>query len=364
MQQWFQRRRKVQSPNGEMAPAPTSVASSPAPKKSFSYGLKLLYQPETAIVDVVFIHGLTGNRDQTWTAQGAVAPWPKVMLPKKLPRARILTFGYDANVADWRAMVSKNRIGDHSRNFLAALATYREESDTNSRPIIFVVHSLGGLVCEDALLSSKNSADRHLQNILDCTRGILFLGTPHSGSALARWAELLAKSIGLIKQTNSQILQVLQTDSEVLARIQTEFHTMIRARANRGDPPIAIICFFEELPLPGIGEVVPKHSAILSAYQQIGIHDDHMGMTKFEVENDPGFLIVAGELGRIVKELEGPHPARESHMDHNANNVGGMARYGNSYINYGGVSAYGGIQTFSGPVNFTTSGTMETSRST
>ena len=65
----------------------------------------------------------------------------------------------------------------------------------------------------------------------------------------------MAKSIGLIKQTNSQILEVLKADSEVLARIQTEFHTMTRARANNGDRPIAITCFFEELPLPGVGEV-------------------------------------------------------------------------------------------------------------
>jgi hypothetical protein len=94
-----------------------------------------------------------------------------------------------------------------------------------------------------------------MQNILERTRAIAFLGTPHSGSGFARWAELLAKSIGLIKQTNSQILDVLKADSEVLARIQTEFHTMIRARVNKGYRPISITCFFEELPLPGIGEV-------------------------------------------------------------------------------------------------------------
>ena len=105
-----------------------------------------------------------------------------------------------------------------------------------------------------ALLASRNSADEHLQNILTYTRGILFLGTPHAGSGYARWAELMAKSIGLIKQTNHQILDVLKNDSEVLARIQTDFHTMARARAKNSDQPIGIICFYEELPLPGIGK--------------------------------------------------------------------------------------------------------------
>ena len=61
--------------------------------------------------------------------------------------------------------------------------------------------------------------------------------------------------MGFIKQTNAQILEVLRRDSEVLARIQTEFHTMIRARTNKGQQPLAITCFYEELPLPGVGEV-------------------------------------------------------------------------------------------------------------
>jgi protein SERAC1 len=66
---------------------------------------------------------------------------------------------------------------------------------------------------------------------------------------------MLAKSIGLLKQTNSQILTVLQSDSEVLARIQDSFHTMIRGRNKDGLQPIEITCFYEELPLLGIGAV-------------------------------------------------------------------------------------------------------------
>lgn len=166
-----------------------------------------------------------------------------------------------------------------------------------------------------------------MQNILRATRGIVFLGTPHHGAGLAKWAEMLAMSVGLVKQTNPDILTVLKRDSEVLARIQDSFHTMIRARNQGGLPPIEITCFYEELPLRGFGvvslvvsiayplhanyapQVVPLESAILPGYVPIGIHQNHMDMTKFEREDDPGFTAVAGELRRWVKELSAPSEA-------------------------------------------------------
>lgn len=66
---------------------------------------------------------------------------------------------------------------------------------------------------------------------------------------------MLARTLGLIKQTNSGILEVLMRDSEVLARVQDAFFTMVRSRDKEHLPPIEITCFFEELPLPGIGVV-------------------------------------------------------------------------------------------------------------
>lgn len=80
------------------------------------------------------------------------------------------------------------------------------------------------------------------------------MGTPHSGAALAKWAELLAKSLGLLKQTTKKIVEVLTVESEVLGRIQTDFHTMIRDLSQKGDS-ISITCFYEEIALPGIGKV-------------------------------------------------------------------------------------------------------------
>jgi protein SERAC1 len=83
---------------------------------------------------IVFIHGLTGDREKTWTAPGAERPWPQELLPTEpgFSQARILTFGYDAYVADWKSVVSKNRVGEHARNLMSRLANYRDRDETVS----------------------------------------------------------------------------------------------------------------------------------------------------------------------------------------------------------------------------------------
>ncbi len=108
---------------------------------------------------------------------------------------------------------------------------------------------------QQALVTSRQRPEKHFQNILQSTQGIAFLGTPHHGSGLARWAELLSRYIGVVKQTNTEIVAVLRRDSEVLARIQDGFHTMAMARSREGQGHIEITCFFEQLPLPGVGQV-------------------------------------------------------------------------------------------------------------
>jgi protein SERAC1 len=94
--------------------------------KALAAALELTYYRHS----LIFVHGLTGDRERTWRAEKAATPWPQALLPTKVSNARVLTFGYDANVADWREMVSKNRIGNHAMNLLAALATHREDDDT------------------------------------------------------------------------------------------------------------------------------------------------------------------------------------------------------------------------------------------
>ncbi|KAL3448019.1 Alpha/Beta hydrolase protein [Aspergillus insuetus] len=277
------------------------MADGPRYSTQGAYGLKKCHDSTSAVVDVVFIHGLTGNRETTWTDKETKVFWPGALLPNDIPDARILTFGYDADIVHFLSTASQNRIGNHAQNFINVLSQLREKSETIDRPIIFVAHSLGGLM---ALLSSKNSAEGHLQHIVECTVGITFLGTPHCGSDLANWAKVFGRVITMFKRTNTRLLETLSPDSEVLAWIQKDFHTMLRSRQQEGKEPLKITCFYEELPIHGIGEIVPMHSAILPSYNSIGIHKNHMDMAKFFDEEDPGYLAVSTEIWRWVKDIK------------------------------------------------------------
>jgi protein SERAC1 len=97
----------------------------------------------------VFVHGLTGKQVSTWRMKSEEKSWPETLLSKSVPEARILAFGYDADIAGFVQVAGLNRVANHASNLLGRLANLRDSDDSNDRPIIFVAHSLGGLVVED-----------------------------------------------------------------------------------------------------------------------------------------------------------------------------------------------------------------------
>ena len=271
------------------------------PIPSFPDGVKVLHDCPDATVDICFVHGLTGDRESTWTADGQSAPWPKTLLPPKLGKARILTYGYDAYIVRG-GVAASNRLIDHATNLLNDLTTDRVCCKAPSRPIIFVAHSLGGLVCKQAILLSRNHPETHLRGIFHCTIGIIFMGTPHRGAWMAGWAKIPASALGLVKSVNKSLLEILQTDSQALELIQVSFWSMIRERQKANQPP-DVTCFFEELPLVGVGKVVSKESATLEGYNLISIHANHRDMVKFPSAEENGFKRLLGELVRWVSQV-------------------------------------------------------------
>jgi pimeloyl-ACP methyl ester carboxylesterase len=222
-------------------------------------GVHVLYEPPTGlapIVDIVFVHGLKGNSLGTWRSSyetGGVH-WPRDLLKVDIPDARIIGFGYDASVHNWSRSVSQNRIGNHAQDLLGSVVRLREETGTEHLRLIFVTHSMGGLVVQNALDLSRSSPESHLNGLESNTAGLVFMGTPHFGSDAARWGRYYTNILGAIANPNQNIIGVLERNSEVLATIQNRFHGVLRLR-QANEQPILITCFYEELASPVVGTV-------------------------------------------------------------------------------------------------------------
>lgn len=95
------------------------------------------------------MHGLGGHWLRTWqAADGAV--WLRDRLPQLLAehniQARTLSYGYDA---DFIFTNTVNDISVVARDLLNQIDSVRTTEVQKKAPIVFVAHSLGGLVVKE-----------------------------------------------------------------------------------------------------------------------------------------------------------------------------------------------------------------------
>ncbi len=108
-----------------------------------------MYSPPDANVDIVLVHGLNGHPEKTWTAKNGVF-WPTDLLPASLKgaKARILVYGYNADVYAFGGdkSASSDMIHQHAQTLVTGLSLERQSEDCAENAIIWVAHSLGGIL--------------------------------------------------------------------------------------------------------------------------------------------------------------------------------------------------------------------------
>lgn len=154
------------------------------------------------VADIVFVHGLAGGSHSTWTYGTEGEPghffWP-TELGRDLPEFGIWSLGYEAGVVPWfgadgmpiedRAVNLKHKLVNHGLGQL---------------PLVFIVHSMGGLMVKEIIVQSRTANDAEWSQLVEQVAGIVFCGTPHRGSHVAG----MAKNWDAVLRTKTHIREM------------------------------------------------------------------------------------------------------------------------------------------------------------
>lgn len=215
-------------------------------------------------VNIIAIHGLGGHAYDTWTDQKTKTFWLKDILPDDIPGARIFTYGFPSHGA-WSG--SLGTLSDYATTMNAHISSMRHREQGKPRKIIFVAHSLGGIVLKRALFMAK--LDKDYRDIFEDTAGILFFGTPHMGKGASETDVILGAML-------DQILQATGL-SRLIGKTRAEYHASLTAgssyiREKNYDfslisTKINIVNIYETKGEAGVGRLVRDSFSPLTAAQ-------------------------------------------------------------------------------------------------
>ena len=150
------------------------------------------------VCDVVFVHGLGGGSHSTWACSDAAQGfWPE-WIGADFANVGVWTLGYRADASAWTS--ESMPLADRGTAILETLAN----EGIGERPIIFITHSMGGILTKQILRHATSFGVKRWEAIARNTRGIAFVATPHAGADLAGFAELAR----LVLRTNEHVAEL------------------------------------------------------------------------------------------------------------------------------------------------------------
>lgn len=250
------------------------------------------------IGDVVFIHGLNSNARDCWTATGG-AFWPS-WLAEDLKDIGVWTIDYGAAATDWFSERKPMPIYQRAINLLELLNAH----GLGKRPLIFITHSMGGLMAKQMLRhASTESKNAVHQKIGESIRGVVFIATPHRGSKIADWLDYFR----LVFQRTIAVSE-LQVDSGFLVSLADWFEVQA---SNLG---IKTLAFSETRPTSNFMVVSPQ-SAEPGNVQAIPLDANHIEISKPTDRSAQIYGSVLSFLQDILTGERAPLADLESYRD-------------------------------------------------
>ncbi|KAJ6159875.1 hypothetical protein N7497_004412 [Penicillium chrysogenum] len=259
-------------------------------------GLTTVYNPpDDIVVDLIFVHGVNGGSQSTWTKNGDPSLfWPQEWLPKDqaFHDVRIHTFGYASAISQGSVL----NIPDFARSLLYSIHDSPVILRESKVPLILVGHSMGGLVIKKAFIFAHDSED--MRPLVSRICAIFFLATPHQGADLA---QTLSRLLQAVSGTRA-FVQDLFPGSPALESINEEFPQLC------GN--LQLFSFYENKPMNyvfGARLIVDKNSAVMNYVNErkMYLNANHRDVARFASTSDPSYLAVRNSLAAYIESKRG-----------------------------------------------------------
>ncbi|WP_375595586.1 ABC-three component system protein [Algihabitans albus] len=258
-------------------------------------------------LDILFLHGLTGSPLDTWSLADSNEYWPK-WLCEEFSSVAVHVIGYPASIFKRWAQQEMN-LHERASNLLEQLASY----GIGQRPVAFVAHSLGGLMVKEMLRTAQESTDSDWNAIVQNTRLVAFIATPHEGSSLASACKFI------IPRLSSTHVTYLSNQSGYLSSLNQSYRDL--ATKNY----IKTVAYFEKYKTKDLAIVVSPESADpgVGNSRPVAIDADHISIAKPESRHALIYLSIRRHIGGVLASCSassksGDEPSSFSADDYNA----------------------------------------------
>ena len=286
----------------------------------------------TPRADVVFVHGLGGDAFGTWRhGSDASTSWPH-WLAEDVPEVCVWSLGYPAaptTLTGVKRLFSRRHrdaghtmpLPERAQNVLDRLA----QEGIGTRPLVFVCHSLGGLVVKHVLRKADQARNETRRALLANTRGVLFLATPHAGSELATLLDAFREIFGA-----TVTIEELRAHDVHLHDIYDWYQT----KAPEHD--IRTMAYYESRAVHGVARIVHRASANPGVGDNpVALDEDHLSIAK---PRDRGAQVCAAARELVVLALP-TLPEEEGRTPMQRHRKSAAARLGTIFISYASPDA-------------------------
>ncbi|KAF8245681.1 TPR-like protein [Wilcoxina mikolae CBS 423.85] len=278
------------------------------------YGITPLYNPpipREPSYDVIAVSGLSGHAFGSWRSPYAShVMWLRDILHKDFPGFRIFTWGYESDLKHDNTSVSS--IMNFSRQLLTAVHAARDGDETaKHRPIIFIGHSLGGLVIKQALVDAAQGRSENDRAILLSCVGLFLFGVPNRGlnnnnllslvkeNKMAPFIHNLMEGSELLHTLHVAFLRSYKETLKscyVVSFYETrDTKTVVDTNGvwSRSDPPIRMVT------QDSATSFMPEEEV----HNQIAIIADHSSLVKFTGRTDTNYINVCSKMREMVAKV-------------------------------------------------------------